>query len=51
MGNELFDGIVKTITKTTKEIGKATKEIGVYTERIVESQKLANKIQAENKII
>lgn len=51
MATEFFDGLVKTISKTTKELGKTTKEIGARAEQTIEAQKLRNKIAGEERII
>lgn len=51
MATEIFDGLVKTLSKTTKEIGKATKELGVRAEQGIEAQKIRNKIASEERII
>ena len=44
MATEFFDGLVKTISKTTKEIGSRA-------EQTIEAQKLRNKIVGEERII
>lgn len=44
MATEFFDGLVKTISKTTKEIGSRA-------EQTIEAQKLRNKIAGEERII
>lgn len=51
MAAEFFDGLVKTISKTTKELGKTTKEIGARAEQTIETQKIRNKIAGEERII
>ena len=51
MATEFLDGLVKTISKTTKELGKTTKEIGARAEQTIEAQKLRNKIAGEERII
>ena len=40
MAAEIIDGLVKTLSKTTKEIGKATKELGARAEQGIEAQKM-----------
>jgi len=47
MAAEIIDGLVKTLSKTTKEIGKATKELGARAEQGIEAQKIRNKIASE----
>ena len=37
MAAEIIDGLVKTLSKTTKEIGKATKELGARAEQGIEA--------------
>ncbi|MGN8805384.1 MULTISPECIES: DUF7575 domain-containing protein [unclassified Blautia] len=51
MAAEIIDGLVKTLSKTTKEIGKATKELGARAEQGIEAQKIRNKIAGEERII
>ena len=51
MAAEIIDGLVKTLSKTTKEIGKATKELGARAEQGIEAQKIRNKIASEERII
>ncbi len=51
MAAEFIDGLVKTITKTTKELGKTTKELGARAEQTIEAQKIRNKISGEERII
>ena len=51
MAAEIIDGLVKTLSKTTKEIGKATKELGARAEQGIEAQKIRNKIVSEEPII
>ena len=51
MAAEFFDGLVKTISKTTKELGKTTKEIGALAEQTIETQKIRSKIAGEERII
>lgn len=51
MATEIFDGLVKTLSKTTKELGKATKELGARAEQGIEAQKIRNKIASEERII
>ena len=51
MAAEFFDGLVKTISKTTKELGKTTKEIGARAEQTIETQKIRSKITGEERII
>lgn len=51
MSAEIIDGLVKTLSKTTKEIGKATKELGARAEQGIEAQKIRNKIAGEERII
>ena len=43
MAAEIIDGLVKTLSKTTKEIGKATKELGARAEQGIEAQKIMKK--------
>ena len=47
MAADFFDGLVKTISKTTKELGKTTKELGARAEQTNEAQKIRNKITGE----
>ena len=49
MAAEIIDGLVKTLSKTTKEIGKATKELGARAEQGIEAQKIRNKIASEER--
>ena len=51
MAAEIIDGLVKTLSKTTKEIGKATKELGARAEQGIEAQRIRNKIASEERII
>ena len=51
MAADFFDGLVKTISKTTKELGKTTKELGARAEQTIEAQKIRNKITGEERII
>ena len=51
MAAEFFDGLVKTLSKTTKELGKTTKELGARAEQTIEAQKIRNKIAGEERII
>ncbi len=51
MAAEFFDGLVKTISKTTKELGKTTREIGARAEQTIEVQKLRSRIAGEERII
>lgn len=51
MAAEFFDGLVKTISKTTKELGKTTRELGIRAEQGIEAQKIRNKISGEERII
>lgn len=51
MATEFFDGLVKTISKTTKELGKTTRELGARAEQGIEAQKIRNKISGEERII
>ena len=51
MAADFFDGLVKTLSKTTKELGKTTKELGTRAEQTIEAQKLKNKIAGEERII
>ena len=51
MAAEFFDGLVKTLSKTTKELGKTTKELGARAEQTIEAQKIRNKIAGEELII
>ena len=51
MAAEIIDGLVRTLSKTTKEIGKATKELGARAEQGIEAQKIRNKIAGEERII
>ena len=51
MAAEIIDGLVKTLSKTTKEIGKATKELGARAEQGIEAQKIRKKIAGEERII
>jgi len=51
MAADFFYGLVKTISKTTKELGKTTKELGARAEQTIEAQKIRNKITGEERII
>ena len=51
MAAEFIDGLVKTISKTTKELGKTTKELGARAEQTIEAQKIRNRIAGEERII
>lgn len=51
MAADFFDGLVKTISQTTKELGKATKGLSERAEQTIEAQKIRNKIVGEEKII
>ena len=51
MAADFFDGLVKTISKTTKELGKTTKELGARAEQTIEAQKIRNKITGEERLI
>lgn len=51
MAADFIDGLVKTISQTTKELGKATKELSERAEQTIEAQKIRNRIAGEEKII
>lgn len=51
MAADFIDGLVKTISQTTKELGKATKGLSERAEQTIEAQKIRNRIAGEEKII
>lgn len=51
MAADFIDGLVKTISQTTKELGKATKGLSERAEQTIETQKIRNRIAGEEKII
>lgn len=51
MAADFIDGLVKTISQTTKELGKATRELSERAEQTIEAQKIRNRIVGEEKII
>ena len=47
MAADFIDGLVKTISQTTKELGKATKGLSERAEQTIEAQKIRNRIAGE----
>lgn len=51
MGTDFLDGLMKTISNTTKELGKTTKELSARAEQTIEAQKIRTKIAGEERTI
>lgn len=51
MGTDFLDGLIKTISNTTKELGKTTKELSARAEQTIEAQKIRTKIAGEERTI
>ena len=47
MAADFIDGLVKTISQTTKELGKATKGLSERAEQTIEAQKIRNRIAGD----
>ena len=51
MSTDFFDGLAKTLTKTTRELRRTTKELGARAEQTIEAQKIRNRIAGEEQTI
>lgn len=51
MSTDFFDGLARTLSKTTKELCRTTKELGARAEQTIEAQKIRNRIAGEEQTI